>query len=83
MTKQILAFIFLLVSVLTALCYWHPNIFVFYALYPGIVAGLSVGNVHGGAAAHFKLGFAVEVLVNFLFYSAVATLFLRPRKSSN
>ncbi|HEY3768906.1 MAG TPA: hypothetical protein VGN44_09545 [Candidatus Angelobacter sp.] len=82
MTKQILAFIFLLVLVLTALCYWHPNAFLFYALYPGIIAGLAVSNVHG-EAAQFKLGFAAEILVNFLVYSAVASLLLRPRKSSN
>ena len=84
MTKKTLAFIFLVVLILTALCYWRPNMFLFCALYPGIVAGLSVSNVHGGAAAQFKLGFAVEVGVNFLVYSAVVSLFLRrPGKSSH
>jgi hypothetical protein len=83
MTKKTLAFIFLVVLILTALCSWHPNMFLFCALYPGIVAGLSVSNVHGGAAAQFKLGFAVEVVVNFLVYTAVVLLFLRPRKSLN
>jgi hypothetical protein len=83
MTKKTLAFIFLVVLVLTALCSWHPNMFLFCALYPGIVAGLSVSNVPGGAAAQFKLGFAVEVVVNFLVYSSALLLLLRPRKSSN
>ena len=80
MTKKTLAFIFLAVLILTALCYWHPNTFLFSALYPGIVAGLSVSNVHWGSSSPIQTRIRLsEAIVNFLVYSAVVSLFLRPR----
>lgn len=83
MTKKPLVFIFALTLVLTALLNWHPNMFLFLALYPGIVAGLCVSNVHGGSHAQYNVGIAVGVVVNFLMYSGAAFLLLRLRKPSN
>jgi hypothetical protein len=82
MSKKTLAFVFLLVLVLTALFSWRPNLVLFWALYPGMVARFSVSNVHGGTLAQYKIGIAIGIVVNFLVYSAVALLFRRPRKPS-
>ena len=82
MVKKTLAFIFILILVLTAIFYWHPNLFLFLALYPGIVAGLFFSNVHSGSHAQYNVGIAVGVVVNFLVYAAASSLFRRSRKSS-
>jgi hypothetical protein len=82
MSKKTLAFVLLSVLILTALFSWHPNLFLFWALYPGIVAQFSVSNVHGGTPAQYKIGIAVGIVVNFLVYSAAALLLRRARKPS-
>jgi hypothetical protein len=81
MTRRVKVFVSILILALTALCYWQPGLFFSFVLYPGIIVGLIVGNLHG-ESPHPYVGIAVGVVVNCLVYWAAFSWFRQWRKSS-